>query len=107
NTLQAVDRRPLQTQVSVAPVTVARVQSQVLVANIDAAGESDLAVHNYELAVVAHIDLDPAPVDVEGQENAAPAAGGAQILGRPGVEPMRAHGVIEHADFHPLLCFLG
>ena len=60
NPLQLRDRRPLETDVRITPKTETRNLRAIFVADIQSAGKTNPSIDNQELAMVAHIDLDPA-----------------------------------------------
>ena len=57
--LQPFDRRPFDAKVRVAPLAEFRMHAEVLVADVEPAGEANAAVHDEYLAVVAQVHPEP------------------------------------------------
>src|SRR5262249_37822260 len=105
--LQIAHRRPAHPQVGIAPVAEQRVLPAILVADVQAADETDLTVHDENLTVIAEVDLKAAAQEVEGQELADLAAGLTQVgkIVRP--EPARTDRIVEEAHLHAGPCLGG
>src|SRR5205823_923827 len=96
----------LHAQVRIAPESKPGNFSQVLVADVKAAGEGDAAVNHQNFPMIAHVDLDAPPQGIERQEFPALAAGIPKSLESPPVQSIRTHGVIQQANLDSLFGFL-
>ncbi|MNC69405.1 hypothetical protein D3C75_1200860 [compost metagenome] len=90
----------------IAPVTEFRVQSKILVADIEASDISHTAVNDTELAVVTVVDPEVHRPQQRREKHLHLAPGLAQLAEEPGGNPLRADLVVEqpHFDAFPRLC---
>jgi hypothetical protein len=102
---QLLDHGTFEAEMRVAHRMARLGRQQVLVADIDAAHEADLAVDHQNLAMVAQVEERRAPREIGMQEAVDRHAGAAQrhVGARP--EPAAAHAVDQHAHLHA--AFLG
>src|SRR5216683_7805534 len=79
--------------------------AEILIADVESAGEGDPTIHDQDFSMIAHVDLDAPPQRIEGQELPALAPRLSKRLEGPTVQPVRTHGVIEQAHLDALLGF--
>ena len=105
--LQTAHRRPFQPQMGIPPVAQFRITVNVLIGNIDTTGKADLAVHYYDLPVVAIIDLIEKPPDTHRNKRMNIDPAGADLLQELTTEKPAAKTIEDHPYHHAFFLFLG
>ena len=89
------------------PEAKARDLAQVLVADVETADESNLTIHDKDLAVVTKVDLHAPAEGIDRHKWQGAAPGGHQVDEKAVLQVVGTHGIVEQADLHAFLGLVG